>query len=183
MAASPAIYQLDTFRPHSLAQTILSLIAADIASLWISVAVSLSWKNAMHGIADWGPYLRLWPFLFVFLAAYGAAGLYSGVALSPPQELRRSTVTSAVIFLFLGVATMSLRGGTRYVTSTLLIAMTLSMILIPLLRGFTRYLFAHEEWWGTSAVVFGSGSCGRDVVKALLDQPGLGLKPVAIVDD
>jgi len=151
--------------------------------LLIAVAISLVCKHLVSAVTEWGPYLRLWPFLFVFIATYASVGLYSGVALSPPQELRRATLSSAVIFLILGATTVTLRGGNRYFTWTLLLALVLSVCLVPLMRGAVRQYFASRPWWGTPAVVFGAGPAGQGIVKTLLEQPGLGLKPIMVVDD
>jgi len=161
----------------------ICLIASDILSLLISVAIGLAWKAAWQGIPELEPYLRLWPFLLVFVSVYALAGLYSGVSVSPPEELQRATFSSALVFVALAAATVSLRGATKYLTWTAVLAMLLSIILLPLCRAFARHLFAKEAWWGSPAVVFGAGPAGQRAVKAMLDQPGLGLKPVAVVDD
>ena len=161
----------------------LCLVAADIVTLFLSVAISLLSKSWVSGIQTWTPYLRMWPFLFVFLAVYALAGLYSGLALSPPEELKRATFSSVIVFVVLGAATVSLRGANKYFTWVMFLAILLSVILLPLLRAITRSQFAHESWWGSPAVVFGAGEAGRRIVSALVDQPGLGLKPVAVIDD
>ena len=185
MAATTALqrtYSLSFQSYRSLYMT-LCLVIADIVTLLLSVAISLTCKDLLSGIPSWGPYLRLWPFLFVFIAGYGLLGLYSGVALSPPQELQRATLSSAMIFVILGAATVSLRGATTYFTWTLLLAMILGVVLLPLLRAVARRIFATKAWWGRPAVIFGAGQAGREVVETLLDQPGLGVKPVAVIDD
>ena len=159
------------------------LVAADVATLLLSTAISLAVKHVFQGVSDWGPYLRMWPFLFVFIAAYALSGLYSGVALSPPQELRRATVTSVLIFLILSAVTVTLRSASRYVTWTLLLAAALSVLLLPILRAVVRSRFARASWWGTPAVIFGAGPRGQMVVRTLLEQPELGLRPAVVVDD
>ncbi len=159
------------------------LVASDLVSLLVSVALGLAAKAVWQGVPEWGPYLRLWPFLFAFVAVYALAGLYSGVSISPPEELQRATFSSALVFVVLAAATVSLRGATKYLTWTAVLAMLLSIVLLPLCRALARHLFAKEAWWGSPAVVFGAGSAGQRAVKAMLDQPGLGLKPVAVVDD
>jgi Undecaprenyl-phosphate galactose phosphotransferase WbaP len=158
-------------------------MASDAITLFISVAISLAGKYSMQGITDWEPYLRLWPFVFVFIAVYALMGLYSGVALSPPEELQRATLSSALMFVALAAATVSLRDATRYLTWTTLLAACFSIVLIPLHRAITRRLFSGEPWWGIPAVILGSGPIGQRVVKTMLEEPGLGLKPVAVVDD
>ncbi len=159
------------------------LVLTDVVTLLLSVALSVACKLAVTGRVNLESYLRLSPFLFVFIAVYAAVGLYSGVALSPPDELRRATLSSALVFALLAAATVSFRGASRYFTWTLFLAMGLSVVLLPLMRALVRQMCAGESWWGCPAVVFGADQAGRRIVRALLDDPGLGLKPVAVVDD
>lgn len=170
-------------KTNSIKNTVICLIAVDLVTLLISVAVSLACKSFVSGIPTWDSYFRLWPFLFVFIAVYGLVGLYSGVAISPPDELRRATLSSTLVFLVLSAATVYLRGATRLFTATLFLAMVLSIVLLPLMRSALRRVLAKRPWWGSPAVVYGAGPDGRRVVSTLLSQPGLGLKPVAVVDD
>jgi Undecaprenyl-phosphate galactose phosphotransferase WbaP len=158
------------------------LILSDWAALLVSVVLSVVCKEIVDR-TSWQDYIQFWPFLFVFIAVYAAAGLYSGVALNPIEELRRATVSSSTVFLVLGAATMSWRVSRTYVTWTLLLAMLLSVVLVPVFRGVVRRFFSREAWWGRPAVVFGAGPEGRKVVETLIRQPELGLKPVAIVDE
>ena len=183
--ATPVIQRIYTvtLAPRGFTYMALCLMAADISTLLASVAISLLSKTLVSGVQSWEPYLRLWPFLFVFLAVYAVAGLYSGLALSPPEELKRATLSSVIVFVVLGAATVSLRGANRYFTWVMFMAILLSVILLPLLRAIIRSELANEPWWGSPAVIFGAGEAGRRMVSALLDQPGLGLKPVAVVDD
>ena len=185
MATSTAVQKLNivSTQPPRLLNTVTCLIAADIVTLLISVAISLMFKSMLTGIQKWDTYLHLWPFLFVFIAVYALVGLYSGIALSPPEELRRATLSSALIFVILGAATVSLRGANHYFTWTMLLALVLSVVLLPLLRGFTRQCLSRQPWWGSPAVIFGAGETGRHIIKTLQEQPGLGLKPVAVMDD
>ncbi|MDQ2900359.1 MAG: undecaprenyl-phosphate galactose phosphotransferase WbaP [Acidobacteriota bacterium] len=160
-----------------------SLILTDIFSLLLSVAIGIGCKLAFQPSVGLEGYLQMWPFLFVFIVVYGAVGLYSGVALSPPEELRRVTVSSTLVFLFLAAGTVSMRGARSYFTWVLFLAIALSVALVPMLRACVRSIFANESWWGYPAVVFGAGKTAQLAVEAMLREPGLGLKPVAVVDD
>jgi Undecaprenyl-phosphate galactose phosphotransferase WbaP len=162
---------------------ILCLILSDWAALLVSVVLSVVCKKIVTRTLSWQDYIQYWPFLFVFIAVYAAAGLYSGVALNPIEELRRATVSSSTVFLVLGAATMSRRLSHDYFTWTLLSAMILSVVLVPVFRSAVRSFLARQGWWGRPAVVFGAGPEGRKVVETLIGQPELGLKPVAIVDE
>ncbi len=163
--------------------TTIALVLSDSAALLLSVAVGVAIKAVARGHIEIGSYLHLWPFLFVFLLAYLASGLYSGVGIGAPAELRRATLCSTVLFLILAVSTMSLRGANHYLTWTLFVALMLSVALVPLARALVRQICSRAAWWGVPAVIFGAGQAGKNVVRALLDDPGLGLKPVAVIDD
>ncbi len=178
--SSPGALRYDSYNPLI---RISYLVTSDILSLLLAVFISLTIKSIQSGGLNWPNYLRLWPLLFVFPAVYWVAGLYSSISLSPPEELRRATLSSVFVFMTLAAATVSFRGATAYYTWTTLLCMSLSIILVPLLRGATRYLFAREVWWGSPAVIFGAGPAGRRVVRTLLVQPGIGLRPIAVVDD
>jgi Undecaprenyl-phosphate galactose phosphotransferase WbaP len=163
--------------------TTIALVLSDITALCVSVSISVAIKALVRGPIEIGSYVQLWPFLFVFLIAYMASGLYSGAGIGAPAELRRATLCSTVLFLLLAVSTMSLRGAERYVTWTLFLALILSVALVPLSRELVRQLFSRASWWGVPAVIFGAGEAGKNVVRALQNDPGLGLKPVAVLDD
>jgi FlaA1/EpsC-like NDP-sugar epimerase len=159
-------------------------LASDALTLLLSVAAGLIFKWAIHGISDWEPYLRLWPFLFVFLAVYALMGLYSGSgAKSTRRTCNASQLSTALVFFTLAAATVSIRGGRSYFTWTTLIAALVSVILLPLNRAIVRRRFATEPWWGAPAVVIGAGPAGNRAVRAMLAEPGLGLKPIAVLDE
>ncbi|MDX1981797.1 MAG: undecaprenyl-phosphate galactose phosphotransferase WbaP [Bryobacteraceae bacterium] len=160
-----------------------ALIASDTLALTASVAISLFWKMLIAGPIDVEGYLRLLPFLGVFLGAFAAQGLYSDVSVSTPEELRRATISSVLLFLILGSATVGLRGGTHLITGTLLLSIVHAVALVPLFRAFTRAILSSKPWWGYTAVVFGGGAAGRSMVASLIKDPGFGLKPRAIVDE
>src|SRR5262249_44149033 len=96
---------------------------------------------------------------------------------------RRATLASTLVFILLAATTVSLRGASNYFTWTLLLAIGLSVVLLPLSRAVVRQVCANESWWGTPAVLFGAGPATQRLVSALLAEPGLGIRPVAVVDD
>ena len=161
--------------------TMLSLIATDSLALLSSVGLSIVVKAWIQGWINLESYLRLWPLLFVFLLVYASIGLYSIVALSPPEELRRGTIASTVLFLLLAAVTMTFRGARQQFTWTLFVALCVSMVLFPLMRSCVRQLFAAQPWWGFPAVIFGTGRSAAKIVKNMIDDPAISLKPVAFI--
>lgn len=160
-----------------------AMVASDAAALLISVALGVMAKFWLDGEVTLMAYLRLWPFLLVFLSVYFGMGLYSGVALSPQEELRRTTYASTIVFLTLAAVTVSFRGATSHFTWTLLLSICISVALVPILRASVRYWLADSEWWGFPAVIFGSCASSQAAIRAMRRDPGVGLRPVAILDD
>ncbi len=157
-----------------------SLMAADSTALVLAVALSVLAKGLLTSDLEISGYLRLAAFLPVFLAGYGAVGLYSSLALVPPEEVRRTTACSALMFIFLSAITVSIRGARAYVKPTVFVAIALTAVLVPLLRSAVRHRFGKCSWWGYPAVIFGTPATARELVRAMLENPGQGLRPVAI---
>ena len=163
--------------------TKLCLMTADAAALTASVGIGIAVKMLFKNAVELQQYFFLWPFLFVFLMVYAASGLYSIVALSPAEELRRGTLSSVILFLLLGAATMSFRGAERQFTWTLLLSLTLSVVLMPVARACVRQMFAGQSWWGFPAVIFGAGPTGEKILNAMRSDLSMSLKPVAFIDE
>jgi len=161
---------------------ITSLVLSDVIALLVSVATSIAVKGIVSRPFELTGYLRLFPFLFVFLAVYAAIGLYSGVAMGPPEEIRRTTFSSAVLFLVLAAVTVSLRSATQPFTWNLFLAMLLSIMLVPLTRGVCRLWLGKKDWWGYPTVILGATETAQTVLRTIRQQPGLGLKPIAVID-
>ena len=160
----------------------LALLISDAAALAIALAIAVSSKAMNTGGVPLDPYLRLWPFAFVFLGSYWMSGLYSRPALSQPDDLKRGTACSCCIFLSLSAFTLSLRGGSQFFTLTLAICILANAILMPLLRELSRHLFAGLPGWGYQAVIFGSGPEALALIERSRRERDLGISPVAIVD-
>ncbi|HXJ38173.1 MAG TPA: undecaprenyl-phosphate galactose phosphotransferase WbaP [Bryobacteraceae bacterium] len=183
MTAPTAVlhFNIGQCAPKGPVWTAACLVAADIAALLTSVGVGFLCKHAVHDETAFLGYLRLWPFLFVFPAVYATMGLYSSVAIDSPEELRRTTITSTLLFLALAALTVSFRGAATFFTRSLFVAIAASVTLIPLTRALVRSLFSGARWWGHWAVVFGSAGDARRVVRAIQCEPRLGLKALAVV--
>jgi Undecaprenyl-phosphate galactose phosphotransferase WbaP len=159
---------------------IACLAAGDLCGLALSGAIAIAFKLIPNGNgAAVHSYLNLVPLLPVFLFVYAAMGLYGGISLGPPEELRRLTLSSVLVSLFLGVLTVSFRGTGIYLTSTMMVALILSIVLVPLIRVCVRLrLPSCVSWWGYPTVVFGDAADAGAIIHNLVADPGLGLRPV-----
>ena len=160
---------------------IACLVAGDALVLALSGALVVFVKLLPNPLEGWHDYLRLAPLLPIFLLIYWALGLYSGVSLGPPEEVRRLTLSSILVTLGLGVMTYSTRGTHTYLTWTMAQALALTVILLPLTRVCIRLHCAPADWWGYETVVFGDEEAAGAMIQRLIAEPGLGLKPVGFI--
>ncbi len=172
---SPHILPLAMLRP-------LILAFSDASALALALAVALAVKGYNSGGVVSGHYLRLWPFIFVFLASYWMSGLYARPALSQPEELERGTACSFCIFLSLSAFTLTMRGGTHYVTATLATAIVANAVLMPLFRELARHLFSKFPGWPDQAVIFGTGTEARALIERNQNEREAGINLVAVID-
>ncbi|RIH91968.1 UDP-glucose:undecaprenyl-phosphate glucose-1-phosphate transferase [Meiothermus granaticius NBRC 107808] len=149
-----------------------------MASFLLAVLLRYAWDRSLL----WELYLNLWPTLLLFPLAYGLAGLYA-MGIAPPEELRRLSYATSLVFVVLGSATFMYKAGADYSRGAFVFAWGLMLFLVPLGRALARELWARKPWWGTAVLVLGAGQTGEAVAQALRKQPGLGLKPIALLDD
>jgi len=161
---------------------IATLVGVDLAAVASAMLIAIYGRWLFGAPYPLSMYFRLWPCLGVFIAAFVGAQLYPAVPLAPAEELRRMTKVITLVFLGLGTATFfSREPGMLYSRSVLVISWFLCVVFVWCGRGLTRMLLARLAWWGHPVVVLGSGETADQVVRALKAQPGIGLKPVAVI--
>lgn len=165
-----------------LRRAALALLTSDVLTIVLSMFLAVWLRYLWDRTLFWDIYLDLWPAVVLFPLAYALAGLY-GVGIAPPEELRRLSYSTSLVFVILGAATFMYKAGADYSRGAFVFAWGLALVLVPLGRALVRELFAHKPWWGAAVLVLGAGKTGEMVVRALRKQPGLGLKPVALLDD
>jgi Undecaprenyl-phosphate galactose phosphotransferase WbaP len=163
--------------------TVAAIFAADVGALVATTVSTVMVRYWLGGAFEPELYWNLWPVLGLFVAAYTVVGLYPGVGLSPPEEIRRATLATTLVYLLIGAATFLFREAEVYSRSIFLVAWALTLGTVPLARAAVRYLFARRRWWGHPVLILGAGETGRLIAETLPRQPGIGLKPVAVLDD
>ena len=109
------------------------------------------------------------------VSIYAVRGLYSAFAMGPVSEVRTLGLSTLVAGAVAGLVV-----GAPW---TVGLGAVVGVLLAPMGRAAARAAFARRSWWACRAVVIGAGATGRAVVKALHDQPELGLRPVSVLDD
>jgi Undecaprenyl-phosphate galactose phosphotransferase WbaP len=167
-----------TARPW-LAGTVFAL--GDLAALSLAATVSaVAWR---HVDARLSPefYVHLWPVLLLFPLAYAASGLYPGFGRNPVDELRKLCSSTSMVYAALAVSVFLLKDAATYSRGVFLLAWAQTLILCPLFRALARSVCSRKSWWGYPVVIVGAPSVTTGIADALERQPGLGLKPVAVV--
>lgn len=164
-------------------RTILLLALSDIVALVLAGALSLLVRNWLYDPVSVYLYMDLWPSIALFILAFAAWHLYPLVALRPAEELRRTTVAITAVCVGLLSATYLFKGDRGYSRAVVISAWAFAIVLVPLARAMLREFFALKSWWGHPVLVFGAGKTGQMLVRILQRHPGLGLKPVALLDD
>lgn len=162
--------------------TLFCLLLSD--SMAILVALIVAAQITSRGMASAAtPALSFVIPAFLFtLCALVVAGLYPGVCENPVEELRRSFFSITMAFACLAVTTFVLHDIAQS-RLTYLSAWALTAAFVPAARGLTRSVFAGKSWWGSSVVVLGAGQTGKRLLETLSNNPRIGLKPVAVLDD
>ncbi|MDR5697982.1 MAG: undecaprenyl-phosphate galactose phosphotransferase WbaP [Armatimonadota bacterium] len=128
-------------------------------------------------------YWQLWPGTVLLVLANGLQGLYPGFGTNPVEELRRTSASVSLVHLVAGAATFVVRGAEVYSRAVFLVAWLLALVLVPVGRAAVRHVFCRSRWWGYPVLALGAGETGRLVTETLRRQPGIGLRPVALLDD
>jgi len=160
----------------------LLLLFGDLVSLLLAASLGFSLRKALGGYFPLEIYLKLLPGLLLFPLFYAALGLYPGFGLTPPEELRRLSQGTTLVYLLLGASSLLFKGGEAYSRGVFFLAWGCSLLLTPLFRALLRELFAAKSWWGEPVVILGQGAVASELALKLREQPGLGLKPIAQLD-
>jgi Undecaprenyl-phosphate galactose phosphotransferase WbaP len=109
-------------------------------------------------------------------------GLYPGYLLGPVERLRRRVLATLAVFGGL-VAWDSIVARGVLSRGVLLATFLFALVLPPLAESAIRALLVKRQRWGIPVIVLGAGETGRALVRTLVNQPQLGLNPVAFLDN
>ena len=158
------------------------IVMADAFALITILMFAVLARHAAGGQYEISLYLRLWPVLGLFLAAYALFGQYPGIVFNPVTESRRLASATTVVFLVLAVLTFMLRVADVYSRLIFFTGWALTTVLIPVARMLVRRRFAHCAWWGYPTLVLVGSEQGRRVLSRLREHPDLGFRIHAVVD-
>ncbi|NCC24409.1 MAG: undecaprenyl-phosphate galactose phosphotransferase WbaP [Deltaproteobacteria bacterium] len=157
------------------------MLASDALAIFCSGAVSVSVRYAFEGQFHPSLYWDIWPVGLFFLMAYAAAGLYPGVLVSPPEELKRASLATSFCFVGLAAVTFISREAELYSRGIFLMSWVLILVALPVFRAILKSIVQRAQWWGYPAVIIGDGEAVVAVAKILLANPRMGVRPRAVL--
>jgi len=169
--------------PGSRVLTTMALAACDMAALTLALALAVLTRKWFGGAYHLGFYAALWPVLGLFLALYAIKGLYADLPPPPSGELKRLTQASTFGFVCLAAATFLSREAGAYSRLAFVMAWAAAIVTVPLARAALRAVCMRRRWWGSSVIIIGAGRTGELVIRRMLANPGMGLKPAVAFDD
>lgn len=126
-------------------------------------------------------YLSLLPLLVVFLLAYANSGLYPGFGLGAVETLRRITLRSSLVFLFLIAASFALKVSDQYSRVTFVLSWALVLFAVPMTRLAVLSLLRRAKWWAEPVVLIGTGRLARRTIRSLSGALALGYAPRCVL--
>ena len=120
--------------------------------------------------------------LLLLPLGYWLARLYPGYGLTDVERLRRRLLTTIVFFMAFITLNFLLNESGRS-RGILLITLVIALILPAIIQSLFRHMLLRRNLWGMPVIVLGAGVTGEHIVSALVKNPILGYRPIAIFDD
>jgi Undecaprenyl-phosphate galactose phosphotransferase WbaP len=152
------------------------LILTDVMSFVLAFSLALLLHKILLGLAPIHNFFSLWPALALLVLAFISRGLYPAIGMNPVEELRLITTTTSLIFLMLLAVTYWLHTIEIYSRLVLTVAWLLSLLLIQVDRWVLRTICS--SFWGEPIVIIGEGPNTEQIIKYLLNNNHLGMRPV-----
>lgn len=170
-------------QPTSPVATSLCLLLADILAIFVARTIALVFWRRINPVVGLEQDFGIWLIAGFFPLAFASFGLYGARGLSSVEELRRTVLASSIVSLGLTTASFLSKDSAGYSRGLFLSSFVLVCILVPLSRAALRHFCASKPWWGVPILILGAGKAARLVVETLREQPGIGFKPIACLDD
>jgi Undecaprenyl-phosphate galactose phosphotransferase WbaP len=162
---------------------VLTLVFSDIllASLFFALAIVLQGAWGQETLSEiTNDYILLHIALWIGVRAL--LGLYPGYGLDPTEELRRQTYATVATLAVTAMFALGFEAGE--LLSRLLVGLNFleCLLLAPLGRHLVKWGLMRLGLWGKPVAVLGAGETGKQLVRTLQREWGLGFRPVAVFD-
>ena len=160
------------------------LMLVDAAALMLSIGTSFFIINAINNaFINFRSFVTYSVYLPLILIVFYAAGLYTGIMISPVEEIKRFGICT--FFSFIGIAIsifVDTDAQSIAVAVALMLAVPIATVFLPIARQTARFAFGRYRWWGLPAVIYCTGSSGDAVINRMIERTDLGYKPAVIIN-
>ena len=159
------------------------------AALGLGDGLALAVAMLLAGATRWwllgAPMIPLWSLLLLPAWGLGAwvARLLPGWGLGAVEELRRTMMLLALVFVGTAVVLFLSKQSEAHSRFTLTLGYVFSIPLVPYARTLVKKMLIKRRSWGLPAAIYGGGAGGRRIIEALREEVGIGYTPVAVFDD
>lgn len=159
----------------------VALMLGDIFSLTAVLFISGSIRHTLLG----EPLTQWWIEIIIplWLIVASVYRLYPGWGLGAVEELRREALSLGIVFSLTLVFFFWAQLGTITSRFTLTGTFILALAIVPAVRKLVKSFLIRSGQYGLPVVIYGAEQEGRDLVKHLEAEKGLGYKPIAFLDD
>lgn len=161
--------------------TVASVVAADMFAVLFAACIAVSLRLVFHGQMQVSAYLSLLMSLPLFFVVFSALNMYPGIATNAIEEFRTTLHAVTLTYLLVIVSTFFIKVGGHYSRIAFGLAWLLTILFVPMARKAVRSIGSKQAWWGVPTVVFGANGTGAAMLKVLIEQPTLGLRPIALL--
>jgi Undecaprenyl-phosphate galactose phosphotransferase WbaP len=120
--------------------------------------------------------------LLLLPVAGALLGLYPGYRVAGVERLRRRVISLAIAFAALVIWDRIVQGG-DWSRGLLIFVFFYLLALVPLLSWIVRTAAIAGGMWGAPVLILGAGRTGARVVEILKSERGIGMVPMAFLDD
>lgn len=159
------------------------LIAGDLLATGAAIGVAFGVRHLSLGPLDSAPYRSFLPLVLLLPMAYAYFGLYPGYGVGAVDQLRRIFRATSLVALLMIAATFLLQMGALVSRLVLVFWAISAVVLVTFTRALLRAVLAHSPIWGEPVLILGAAKTGAMVAQKLSADPGLGLSPLACLDD
>jgi Undecaprenyl-phosphate galactose phosphotransferase WbaP len=160
-----------------------------IASDCLFAAFFWAMSYVLYGTLVAGQFPAVAPSVVAFnIAAWivfrALVGLYPGYGLDQAEELRRQTYATVVNLAVTVFFAFSI-GLKEQELPLLLLGLNFlhRLLLAPLMRHLAKSALRRVGMWGEPVVICGAGETGQRLIRTLIEEWGLGFRPVAVFDN
>ena len=161
---------------------VIYLMAVDFGALFLCGALAyMAWAMPVHNQPA-ELYLNLVPLLGFFVFGYSVFGLYPGFGLGGPEVLRRLTLVTLFCFVFVAAVTFVLKLPHLYSRMTFVLALSASLLLLPVARYAALLPVRRRRWWKKPVVLIADPQDAAEAVAALSRSEESGYRVVGILN-